>query len=163
MNQHSENSFEADKWPMSSFIKKMYMSLSLTLCDVVTNSGFSVSIHSNRIAECILLCCIHRPIFLIFYVTIMLSQTPYKHLLDYMILIQHFIEIPQDISTGIFSVKTRTTNKIQFRVCKYHKLWGPYSRTNWYQQIYLRKAYFRMACSKRQNEVWFPSWKIIGK
>ena len=40
------------------------MLLSLNLCDVVTVTtyGFSVSIHSNIIAECILLCCIHRPI-----------------------------------------------------------------------------------------------------
>ena len=45
------------------FYNKMYMSLSLTLCDVVINCRFCLSTHSNRIAECILLCCIHRPIY----------------------------------------------------------------------------------------------------
>ena len=58
------NSFEADKWPMSSYVifyNKKHMSLSLSLCALVTvtndtfiNPGFGLSTHSNRIAKCIL-------------------------------------------------------------------------------------------------------------
>ena len=51
------NSFEADKWPMSSYVvfyNKMYMWSSLTLCALVTKYHLCLSTHSNRIAECIL-------------------------------------------------------------------------------------------------------------
>ena len=50
------NSFEADKWPTSSYVvfyNKMYMSSFLTLCALVTKYHFCLSTHSNRIAECI--------------------------------------------------------------------------------------------------------------